>query len=202
MKPAMLMLVLFTIIAVVCLLADSLTRPNRGAHVPLASEQRVSSAQARSPAPATRPAERQTLVAAAVSATPHSSAGPVERDQSPEMGEPSSGEMEVAISHVQATFTGQPPDAPWTREMRSRAEEVVRSAANEGSALRSVECRASICRIDIAHDGAAQYRDFQQHVRNFSDDEMAFTRSSEGPAEDWTMVVYVARPGTELPKLD
>jgi hypothetical protein len=122
--------------------------------------------------------------------------------EEPEPGAPATAE-EVR-DHIQASFVAAPAASPSVGDLARRLESGMRAALPIGSSVRSVECRGSLCRVETAHPGVDEFRDFVQ--RAFQD----LSRVSNGPAfvtlleepapgRPVVAVAYVGREGTTLP---
>jgi hypothetical protein len=136
----------------------------------------------------------QRVVPAAVDAT-EDHAGP---------GSPPTGEE--MRDRLEAAFVAEPP-AP-SSEAAQTLEHGVRAALPAGSQLRRVECRASLCRIEIEHAAVDDHREFLQRAFLAHDS----TRASSGPVfasppaqagdgDPMVAVIFVGREGTALPML-
>ncbi|HTN85838.1 MAG TPA: hypothetical protein VL242_19195 [Sorangium sp.] len=109
--------------------------------------------------------------------------------------------IEEAIDHVQTDFSRQAQDPGWTREMEDKVAENLRTAL-AGGMIQAVDCRVSVCRIELLYRGEEQYRQAMNGVSALSDSEKVATKGAERADQQWPMIVYLARHGTELPKLD
>lgn len=52
--------------------------------------------------------------------------------------------------YVQTTFSQQSVDPVWSRDATSQAKEIFNSFASGTTSVRSVECRSSLCRVELA----------------------------------------------------
>jgi hypothetical protein len=132
-------------------------------------------------------------------------ADPADMKPSDDRGEPTSPPTgEEMRDHLEAAFAADPPAA--ARDLAQGLEDGARAALPAGSRVRSVECRASLCRIETEHAGLDDYRAFVQRAF-FSHDAK---QVSIGPVfanppgeprhgEPVVAVVYVGREGTVLP---
>ncbi len=64
---------------------------------------------------------------------------------------------------LEATFTTQSYDAGWAHGAQERAEELVRVSLPAGSALRAVDCRETLCRVELDHQDVDSHREFVGH---------------------------------------
>lgn len=63
-------------------------------------------------------------------------------------------------NYLEAIFSREPIDAQRTKKMEQLVRSKAGGAIAEGSSLRSIECRASMCRIEMVHEDLARYRQF------------------------------------------
>jgi hypothetical protein len=93
-------------------------------------------------------------------------------------------------------------DIRWTREIRDTVDEMLRRAEFEGSSVRSAACGNSFCKVEIDHGSEIALYEFLENARGMAGDSdaggMAYRDRSEG---ELRTVIYVARPGEELPRV-
>jgi hypothetical protein len=103
--------------------------------------------------------------------------------------------------HLTAAFDTQPDDAAWSAPARRMIETKLAAAVPHGSALRSIECRTTLCRIEMQYDDVAQYQAF---LRKLTPDALPWNGTffataagdpSERPAR---FVAFLSREGQEL----
>ncbi len=108
------------------------------------------------------------------------------------------------MEQIDSSFTKQLPDGDWSATM---SETITRAFADEGvpaAQLLDVECRASMCRLQIARNTALdENRDFylwlSAHVsKGFS---AAVFQEDPGDKTQNGIVVYLVREGHELPRM-
>jgi len=160
--------------------------------------------------------ERPQRVAPAIvpfvqAAAPSSEAQPNEPEHAPPTvpAKPHSWTAQDLSDHYAAAFTAEDEDADWASRARQTAEERVRADLPAGSELRSVECRASICRIETSHADRDGFREFAR--RAFNDPTTgvwnggSFSTIVSGNTDPGTPIVvvsYLAREGSNLPPPD
>lgn len=110
------------------------------------------------------------------------------------------------LASVEGEFAGQPTDNAWAASTRQALHDRLTSRArSSSSSLRSIECRSSICRVEVVHQDAAASQQFGE--RAFTDaDERAWngpvviTPPQANPDGSLVMVMYLGREGTSLLK--
>jgi hypothetical protein len=125
-------------------------------------------------------------------ATERGKPGPTEakvsEDQPASGSPPTDDEMRAQI---EASFAGDAQVTP-SQDRTPGIEKRVRAVIPAGSAVRSVACRSSLCRIETVHPSVEEYRDFVQ--RGYLTLDFA-TRVSNGPV----FVALLAPPGQGQP---
>jgi hypothetical protein len=137
------------------------------------------------------PRDRATAPDAAREAAPAAVAAP-----------PSEAEVRGRFDTV---FTAERIDAAWHRGAADAVTRGLAAALPAGSAVRSVECRGTMCRIETSHTDPEAFRDYAR--RAFLDPDTRLTRSgffaslAEPPTGggDTVGVAFIAREGHELP---
>jgi hypothetical protein len=123
---------------------------------------------------------------------PETSRGKVEKHKPVTMAE--------IIAPMDAGFSREPPDRDWTSEMDRKVEENLRTSL-AGPTVKSVDCRVSICRVELLYEDEKHYRQALASVVSLSDGEMAATKGAETADGKWPMIMYMARYGASLHKL-
>ena len=102
-----------------------------------------------------------------------------------------------------SAFVAERPDPAWTEAANRLADARLGAALPASSALRSVECRSSLCRIETVHPDMEHYQRFFQ--RAFVDQDTrawngAVTTAELTEAGDGSVHVisYLAREGSPL----
>jgi hypothetical protein len=107
---------------------------------------------------------------------------------------------------IESNFAAQPVDRKWGDSIAADVRAKVGAALREGSELRSIECRASICRLETSHPDEATYQAFVS--KSLSSPEfnwqgaMAFAPLRTESSGEVTWVAYLMRPGYALPYPD
>lgn len=134
---------------------------------------------------------------------------------SPAPAAPAAEPPKPAVSVAEArdsyeiAFGSDHPDPGWTAAELRRTNQKVQAALPEGSELKSLDCRASLCRIETSHADLSRYRTFVHsafmdpatqvwNAATFS------TRENDGAGsgEPLLIVSYVAREGQDLPRVE
>lgn len=109
-------------------------------------------------------------------------------------------------ARLDAKFTDERSDAAWAVTSQRLVTTKLSAVLPPASELRSVECRASMCKIESRHEDAVRYRQFAQSA--FSDPETEawnagfFSTATLEPGSSRVIAVaYVAREGQELPPI-
>jgi hypothetical protein len=123
--------------------------------------------------------------------------------EAPQARAPTPAEVRDKLDGV---FAGEQVDTKWAQEARAKAEGKLAAAMPATSALRSVECRASMCRVETVHEDLGSYRQFVEKA--FQDPETrvwngGFFSTPVDKRDDGTLVIvaYLAREGEALPPL-
>jgi hypothetical protein len=108
-------------------------------------------------------------------------------------------------ARLDGAFLAQQPDPAWTGAAGRLAEARIGAALPAASVLRSVECRASLCRIETEHPDLQRYQQFFQRAFVAPDTRAwngAVTTAELAEAGDGTVHVisYLAREGAALPQ--
>ncbi|WP_394822964.1 hypothetical protein [Pendulispora albinea] len=105
-----------------------------------------------------------------------------------------------------ATLTGENRDNAWAVRAEQRIVSQIRSASRAGTALESVDCRETLCKVDVRHTSQATYEAFLDdtftRARDFIWNAPVFISRKEGAGEDVHVVMYIAREGYSLPTLE
>lgn len=105
-------------------------------------------------------------------------------------------------THLDASFDRQADDPSWSAAARGMVEAKLASAMPPSSVLKSVECRESMCRIEMVYDDLTQYHAF---VKQMTPDALPWNGTlfatprgdpSSGPI---TFVAFLSREGQQLP---
>jgi hypothetical protein len=108
--------------------------------------------------------------------------------------------------HYDAAFTVENADASWAADARRQAETRLKAILPEGSSVRSVDCRSSMCRIETSYGDRAQLSQFMRTA--FSSPASGIWNapmyshlvSDEGGQV--VVVSFLAREGHALPSMD
>jgi hypothetical protein len=110
---------------------------------------------------------------------------------------------------LDSTFHAEPFDSGWAGGAQRLAAERLRETLPEGSEVRSVECRSSLCRIETSHTDGPHYQEFVRKAFLNPDTKLwngglFSTRLDDASqAEGRTVVVaYLARDGQGIPAFE
>jgi hypothetical protein len=108
---------------------------------------------------------------------------------------------------VEAGFASETRDQAWSATARLRLSEAVTRLLPEGSGVRDIDCRSTLCRIELSHSDPNAERGFMEKA--IHDPEGGFGNgpgyvSRSEPAADGTFVevIYLAREGATLPSAE
>jgi hypothetical protein len=110
---------------------------------------------------------------------------------------------------LQIAFALDSQRGAWTVQRQRAAVEALTAALPEGSSLRSLDCRASLCRLETEHQNASQFKSFFRsafltfgHVS--IDGPVQAIRTVDGAPQDQSgeWVTYVGIDGHALPIME
>jgi hypothetical protein len=106
---------------------------------------------------------------------------------------------------MEAAFVSEPTDASWSRDARRTMENGVAAHLPEGSRITSVDCRSTLCRVEMTHDNYRRAKEFANGAFASPEGRPWNGAYTSGPvAKDErtgqiTFVAYLTREGAELP---
>jgi hypothetical protein len=114
-------------------------------------------------------------------------------------------DAQAMADHLEAAFFHESVDREWADSSRRSLQEKALSLLPEGSSIRSLECQATLCRMELVHENNESYRQFQR--RHFQEGPLwkgaSVTRMEKGSREGEVLTVaYFAREGHALPLPD
>jgi len=122
-----------------------------------------------------------------------------------EVGEPTEQAEPVTPSeHLEGVFAEQPRDDAWAHAAEDTIESRL-SAHGAGAKLQSVECHASLCRVEVRYQDTATYHQLagstlkDPNKRVWAGD--SFSVPTEGAQGELIVVSYLAREGEPLPPM-
>lgn len=152
---------------------------------------------------------------AVIAALPTAESGEAETVIAREKSRPTDTDMErwekEAASHraaVEDRFSSEPTDGAWASKARGDVSNHLAALLPATSSLRQVECRSTICRVEVVHPSVEVSRNFVEQSFGLSSNSRvwngAFMIEPETPNSDGTLasVIYLGREGTQLVKLD
>jgi len=115
---------------------------------------------------------------------------------------------QFALVHdtLETAFASQAHDGVWAMEARRRMDATLLARLPVKSAVTSIDCRSTLCRIETTHDGYAYAREFvgqlltpERQPWNGAFYTGPIAQDSRSGAV--TFVTYLAREGVELPAI-
>ncbi len=111
---------------------------------------------------------------------------------------------ETRLEAIEATLRGEAIDATWAAQATDAIEQTLEDKALEGSVLHALECRSTLCRVEVTHPNPTARADFMLRFP------MAVglvlpsmtVRPIEGDDGSSTSSIYLTREGHELPPLE
>jgi len=157
---------------------------------------------------AAEPVRERSLSAGLPRSLPPAATAPAPTPTAPAAAPPTELRPADVRDHMERVFVDEKPDLNWSRTAERTAETRLRSLMPEGGTLRSVECRASLCRIETSHEGLDEYREFVERAFMKMDTQVWNGPSYSTPLDDkaaehgfpLTFVSFLAREGHELPR--
>lgn len=67
---------------------------------------------------------------------------------------------EDRLGAIEAAFLGEPTDRSWSADTSMAIDEALQSEQLRGTNVRSVECRSTMCRVEVAHDDPRKRMEF------------------------------------------
>lgn len=107
-------------------------------------------------------------------------------------------------THLQARFTDQHVDPAWASAARQALSEDLARFSGQDVRVQGVECRSSLCRAELVLTSPEAGRSFMESwLRQRTWTGPGFVATDDaGRGGDPTMIVFLGRPGTQLPFLE
>jgi hypothetical protein len=100
-----------------------------------------------------------------------------------------------AVKHLERRLQKEASDPQWTSQMQR--EVVAAVPVESGSALRSVDCHASLCRIELAHEDRRALERFTNDLSNNLHYDMDILIEPDG--ESFNSMMVLSRQGQQMP---
>jgi hypothetical protein len=103
--------------------------------------------------------------------------------------------------YLQRQFLQQALDVSWARQAKSDLDTRLGHLLDKRSSVTSIECRASLCRVELTHQDERAYASFANayaHAQVWKGPGF-FSKQGETGRGEWIMVMFLAREGNELP---
>lgn len=104
--------------------------------------------------------------------------------------------------HLQARFAAETVDPAWATVARRELNDDLEHVASSDVRLRDVECHSSLCRVELnvtSSESGLAFMESWLHQRTWRGPGFAARLGEGGDAK---MVLFVGRPGAELPYLE
>jgi hypothetical protein len=137
------------------------------------------------------------------------SAGVTVAPPSPPVAAPQGPSASEVRDNLEIAFGGDHRDSIWSGADQRRTTQKLEGALPEGSSLKSLDCRASICRVETSHADLAHYKTFVRtafmnpttQIWNAPSVSMRMS-DVDTPGAALVTVSYIAREGQDLPRFD
>lgn len=131
--------------------------------------------------------------------SPSGARPPGEEGEGPASGEPTPEEM---VARLDARFFGEAVDPAWSRDATPRAERLG-VLLPRGARVVSLECRSSMCRLEMSHPDLESFQGFVRdgllgEANTWDGAFMAALKSAPGRPGGVEAVAYLARSGVRL----
>jgi len=157
----------------------------------------------------------RTMPAAAI-VTPRESDPVTETDAAPGTGEghmdsntdlksttPGSAPVELVLSNLESTFEGEALDGQWASRAAAAIQNTASPALGDRSQIKSVECRASMCRLESIQQDLEHYRKFVFEMTHSGvSKETFFTQTGETEDGRLVLTMYFSRDAAGLPRVE
>lgn len=109
---------------------------------------------------------------------------------------------QTRLETIEGILATEPEDAEWSLSAAELIREVLASKDFEGTSVYDVQCRSSLCRIEVEHDDPRKLADFQMHfpMRVASLLPRTAMHRVEGDNGSSRTIVYLAREGHRFPQ--
>jgi len=112
------------------------------------------------------------------------------------------GRPEELSAHVESVFLREARDPHWTLQVRRSLEEQLVALPEGGATLHSLECHASLCRLELLHPNEEQYQRFMLqalHGQSLWKGATLTTLKENVASGGRVTVSYLTREGDPLP---
>lgn len=112
--------------------------------------------------------------------------------------------QETRLEAIEATLRGEAIDATWAAQATDAVEQAFEDKALEGSVLDALECRSTLCRVEVTHPNPTARADFMLRFPMMVGPVLPSTTTQLIEADDGssTTWIYLARQGHELSPLE
>lgn len=122
-----------------------------------------------------------------------------------EATKPAALKMEDVQLGLDREFYAAPRDRGWAADAENTVRNALRRTVAEGTQVESVHCNGSVCRIESTHASTTEYQKFVETSLAGTNSGMwngaVFSSVVRDENGDVTVVSFVAREGTSLPRI-
>lgn len=110
------------------------------------------------------------------------------------------------VTRMETAFAREVADRDWSAKTRQVTQEKISALLPKSSAVLAMDCRTSMCRVEMSHQGLADYRKFVESAfvspNTHIWDGPTFSSLLEGGSgNDVVAVTYLGREGLGLPTM-
>ncbi len=111
---------------------------------------------------------------------------------------------EARLEAIEATLRHEAIDATWVAQATDAIEQAMEDKALAGSELHDLECRSTLCRVEVAHQNPIARADFMLRFAMMVGPVLPSMTAQpiEGDDGSSTSSIYLARQGYELPPFE
>lgn len=116
---------------------------------------------------------------------------------------PGSAPVEAMIANIDAHFSDEHTDRAWSSDRSNFIRDTVKPFIQDGVDLRSVDCKATMCRMEAVFSDDELYREFVSNVvHSDACRECFYTKVGNTPDGRPIMNMYMSREGRPLPRIE
>lgn len=107
--------------------------------------------------------------------------------------------------YIKLEFEQERVDPSWAREAKPELAHLLSTYEGQGSRVADVACKARLCRVELEHDDEASYQAFLARALapgQFNWGSQLMVARDPSTRNPWHMLLFLARSGAELPRLD
>jgi hypothetical protein len=109
----------------------------------------------------------------------------------------------LAVARLDQALADQAADGRWSASVERDVRDLLASEKGHGGRLTALACKSSLCRVEIAHDDRDSQEAFLERLTYSAPfDSEGLVRRTTGADGTQRTLVYFARQGQRLPRLD